>query len=106
MRAAEKSSSNFCAVVVPWRQHDLPLDGEPDPSGIPLLSTVPLFLPVFFTLFPPIFSTPQFSPLFELDTQAILFLPALRAGPPSQHIFWLIEPRSTHRQSQRNWHLR
>ena len=58
MRVAEKSSSNFCAVIVPQWRRDPPLDGEPDPSGISLLSTVPLFLPVFFTLLPPIFSAP------------------------------------------------
>ena len=68
MRAAEKSLFNFCAVIILWWRRDLPLDGEPDPSSIPLLSTVPLFLPVFFTLLPLIFSAPQFSPLFELDT--------------------------------------
>jgi len=90
MKAAEKSSTNFCTIVIPWQRHDSPLDGEPDPSGVLFLSAMPLPLPVFSMLLPPIFSASQFLPLFRLDAQAVLFLPALGAGPLSWHISWLI----------------
>ena len=85
-------------------QRSLPLDGEPDPSSVPLLSTVhfSLLLLVFCVLLPSIFFALQFLPLFRLDAQAVLFLLALRAGPPSQHVFWLFQPRSTHHQSQKS----
>jgi len=32
MRAVERFSSSFCAVVVQWRQRGPPLNGVPDPS--------------------------------------------------------------------------
>ena len=54
---AKKSLPNFSAVVVPWKQYGPRLDSEPDPSGIPLLSTVPLSLPAFSMPLPPTFFT-------------------------------------------------
>ena len=102
MKVARRSLTNFCAVVVPRRQHNLPLDGKPDLFSVFLLSTILLFLPVFSKFLPPIFCTLWVSPLFGLDAQAVLFLSALRAGPPSRHAFWLIEPHNAHHQNQRN----
>ena len=54
---AKKSLPNFCAVVVLWQQYGPHLDGEPDPSGIPLLFTVPLPLPAFSVPLSPTFFT-------------------------------------------------
>ena len=99
---ARKSLPNFCTIVVLWRRCGPPLDSELDPSGISLLSAMSLSLSVFSALLPPIFSALQFLPLFGLDIQTVLFLPALGAGPLSWHIFWLIQPHSSHCQSQRN----
>jgi len=75
-----RSWSNFYAVVVLWRQHDLPLDDEPDTSSISLLSV--MFLP-------PIVSALLFLPLFGLGIQNVPFLPTIKAGLPSQHVFLL-----------------
>jgi len=100
MRAVEIFSFNFFVIVVQQQQHNPPLDSEPDPSGILLLlSNVLPPLLVFVTLLPPIFSALQISPLFGLDNQAVLFPPAVRAGPLPQHIFWPSWPHSTHRQN-------
>jgi len=98
LKTAERSSPNFSDVAAPQWRHDPPQGDEPDLSGalllsaatLPLLFSKPLLL-IFYALL--------ISPLFWLDTQAILFLPALRAGPPSQHVFWLIEPHSAHHPS-------
>ena len=102
---AKRSLPNFSNVAAPRQRHDLSRGDEPDLSGALLLSTTSLLL-LFSTPLFPIFSALLFLPLFELDAQVVLFLPALRAGPSSQHVFWLIEPHSAHCQSQRNWHLR
>ena len=66
MRAAEKSSSNSCTIVVPRQRCSPPLSIWPDLSGDLLLSTVTLPFPVFFTPLPPVFSAPPFSPLCGL----------------------------------------
>ena len=66
-RAAERSSSNFCAVVVPRQRHDLPLNIWPDLAGNLLFSAVFLSLPVFYMSLPPIFSTPPLLPLCGLN---------------------------------------
>jgi len=96
MKAARKFSPNFCAVVVPWRRHGPPLNGKPDPSGDPLLSTVPLPLPVFSASLLPIFSTLLFSPLCRLNAQGIPFLSTGKAEFLPQCIFWPIAPCSAH----------
>ena len=98
---AKRSWSNFYAIVVPWQQHDLPLDGEPDPSSIPLLSIVPLPLPVFSMPLPPIVSALLFLSLFRLGIQGVPFFPAIKAGLPPQHVFLLTQPHRAHHQSQR-----
>jgi len=41
---AKKSSSSFCAVVVPWQRRDLPLIDVPDLSGVLSLFSVSLSL--------------------------------------------------------------
>ena len=101
MRAAEKSLFNFCAVIILWWRRDLPLDGEPDPSSIPLLSIVPLPLPVFSMPLPPIVSALLFLSLFRLGIQGVPFFPAIKAGLPPQHVFLLTQPHRAHHQSQR-----
>ena len=68
MRVAEKSSSNSCAIVVPWQRRGLPLNVWPDLSGNLLLSTMSLPLPVFFAPLPLVFSVLPFSPLCRLGT--------------------------------------
>ena len=57
MKVARRSSTNFCTIVILQWRHDLPLDSEPDPSGILLFSTIPL-LPVFSEFLSPIFCAP------------------------------------------------
>ena len=57
MRAAERSSTNSCAVVVPRQQRDPPLNVWPDLSGDLLLSA--MFFPF------PVFLCVSFSSLFH-----------------------------------------
>ena len=99
MKPARKFLPNFCTIIILWWRCGLPLDSELDPSGISFLFAVPLPLSVFSTLLLPIFSALLFLPLCGLDTQDIPFLPAGEARFPSQCVFWLIAPRSTHHWS-------
>ena len=102
MRAAERSSSNSCAVVVPRQQHDPPLNVWLDLSGVFLLSTVSLPLPVFCTPLPPVFSALPFSPLCRLGARGVSSLPAVKAGFLPQHVFSPTQPRKTRHQSQKD----
>jgi len=79
----------------------LPLDSKLDPSGILLLSIVPLPFPVFFMPLPPIVSTLLFLSLFGLGIQGVSFLSAVKAGLPPQCIFLPTQPHRAHHQSQR-----
>ena len=113
MRAAEKSSTNSCAVVVPWQRHSPPLNIEPNLSCDLLLfaSSPPLL--VFFAPLSPVFSAPPFlplSPVFsalpflplcELNARGIPFLPAVEAGLSPQHVFLPTQPCKTRHRSQR-----
>ena len=101
MRAAERSSSNFCAVVVPQQRRDPSLNVWPDLSGDLLLSTLSPPLSVFFTLLPPVFSALLLLPLCGLGAQGVPFLPAIKAGFSPQHVFLLTQPRKTRHRSQR-----
>jgi len=78
-RAAEKSLSNSCAVVVSQQQHDLPLSVWPDLTGDLLLSAVSLPLPVFCTPLSPVFSAPPLSPLCGLGAQDVPSFPTVEA---------------------------
>ena len=101
MRVAERSSTNFCAVVVPWQRRNPPLSIWPDLSGDLLLSATSLSLPVFCAPLPPVFSALPFSPLCGLGARGIPSLPAVEAGVPPQHIFSPTQPRKTHHRSQK-----
>ena len=105
-RVVEKSSSSFCAVVIQWWRRGPPLGGVPDLSGIVLLSAKLPLLPASSEVLPPTFSALRFSPLFGSDTQVVPSFPALEAGPPPRHIFWLIEPRNAYCRNRRYLHLR
>ena len=87
MKAAERSSSNSCTIVVPWQRRDPPLNVWPDLSGDLLLSAVSLSLSVFCTPLPPVFSAPPLLPLCRLDAQSVPSLPAVKAKFPPQHVF-------------------
>jgi len=75
---AKKSLFSFCTVVVPWRQHNLPLIDMPDLSGVLPLFSVSLSLLLSFALRPPplTFSVPP--PLsFSLLSSSLFLLSAL-----------------------------
>jgi len=88
MEAVEKSSTNFCAIVVPQQQYNPPQGNEPDLSGALLLSIATL-PPLFSMPLLPIFSALLFLPLCGLDAQGVSFLPAGKAGFLLGHWFTL-----------------
>ena len=98
---AKKSSSSFCAIVVPWQRRDPPLIDVPDLSGVlPLFSLSPPLL-VFFAPLPPIFFAPPLLPLCGLGARDIPSLPAIEAKFPPQHVFSPTQPRKTRHRSQK-----
>ena len=88
-------------VLDQFLQCGLPQDDEPDLSGVPSLSFMPLLSPLSSTPLSPIFSALLFLPLCRLGTQAIPFLSAVEAESPSQHVFWLVQPHTAHHWNQR-----
>ena len=101
---AERSSSNFCTVVVQQRRRGPLQVDEPDLSGVAL----PPFYDVL--LLPPIFGPPlpiwlsrQLLLLFSLDALLVLAPPV--DGDDGQPLDGgeLIPPHIAHRPNQRRW---
>ena len=104
MRAAERSSSNFCAIVV-QRQQRGPLQvDEPDPSGVafPPFYDVPLLLPISGPSLP-IWLSRRLLLLFSLDALLILAPPVDGGDGQPLDGDKLIPPHIAHRPNQRRW---
>ena len=104
MRTAERSSSNFCTVVVQWqRRGPLQVD-EPDPSGValPPFYDVLLLLPISGPPLP-IWLFRRLLLLFSLDALLVLASPV--DGDDGQPLNGgeLIPSHIAHRPNQRCW---
>jgi len=104
MRAAERSSSNFCAVVVQWRRRGPLQVDEPDPSGIalPPFYDVPLLPPISGPPLP-IWLSWRLLLLFLLDALLILAPPVDRGDGQPFDGGELIPPHIAHHPNQRCW---
>jgi len=104
MRAAERSSSSFCAVVIQRRRRGLLQVDEPDPSGValPPFSNVPFLLPISG---PPllIWLSWQLLLLFSLDALLVLTPPVDRGNGQPLGGSGLIPPHIAYRPNQRHW---
>ena len=104
MRAAERSSSNFCTVVVQRRQRGPLQVDEPDPSGIalPPFYDVPLLPPISGPSLL-IWLSRRLLLLFSLDALLVLAPPV--DGDDGQPLDGgkLISPHIAHHPNQRRW---
>ena len=104
IRVAERSSSNFCAIVVQWRQRGLLQVDKPNPSGIALPPFYNVLLLLLISGPPlPIWLSWRLLLLFLLDALLVLAPPVDGGDGQPLDGGELIPSHITHRLNQRCW---